>query len=81
METWENHFKVILNMRQSDAVFPPTMSETADLTFVPFSGEEVQDMTGKLKDKGQMVYITSTEKLLKHCYQPYGQNHSISVWN
>jgi hypothetical protein len=49
MERWGKHFKKILNMRQSDVAFPPTVSEVADSTFLLFSEKEVQDVIGKLK--------------------------------
>jgi hypothetical protein len=44
VETWENHFKLILNRWQSDAAFPPTTLELEDLTIVLFTEEKVEGM-------------------------------------
>jgi hypothetical protein len=53
IQTWERHFKGLLKVRQNDAIFPLTISETADSTVVDFSVEEVQDVIGKLKTRNQ----------------------------
>lgn len=38
-------------MRQRDEALQPTILQTADSTFLPLSEEEIQNVTGMLKDK------------------------------
>jgi hypothetical protein len=49
MDTWEKHFKSILNTWQTEVAFIPFMSQSEDSTF-PFT-EELEGFIANLKNK------------------------------